>query len=65
MHGIKRSGGSAFGAGQKRPRQDDDDDMPGSFEEHLANLVEEDDLELEDSPRFDGEGPDQESTYHR
>lgn len=65
MHGIKRSGGSAFGAGQKRPRQDDDDDMPGSFEEHLANLVEEDDLELDDSPRFDGEGPDQESTYHR
>ena len=69
MHGMKRGGGRGGGYGgsqQKRPRPDgDEEDTPGSFEEHLANLMEEEETEYDDSPRMEGEGPKQESTYDR
>ena len=69
MHGMKRGGLSgSYGVGgsqHKRQRQDEDEDTPGSFEEHLANLMEDEDMEYEDSPTIDGEGPQQESTYNR
>jgi DNA polymerase delta subunit 1 len=67
MNSKKRGGYSGGGAGSqtKRPRQDDDEDAPGTFEQYLATM-EDDDMEAEDAPvGAEGQGPAQESTYDR
>ena len=63
--GYSGGGGGGIGSQTKRPRQDEDEDAPGSFEQYLATM-EDDDMEYDDSPAgVDGQGPEQESTYDR
>ena len=68
MNSKKRggyTGGGGTSSQTKRRRQDEDDDAPGTFEQYLANM-EDDDMDYEDGPAgLEGQGPEQESTYDR
>lgn len=68
MNSKKRggyNGGGGTSSQTKRPRQDEDEDAPGTFEQYLANM-EDDDMDYEDGPAgLEGQGPEQESTYDR
>jgi len=66
MYGGNKRGGYSGGQGTshaKKPKNDEDDeDFPGTFEDHLAGL-DEDDMMDTDSPMTEGDGPVIESTY--
>ena len=66
MYGNKR-GGYSGGPGpsqSKKPKNDDDDEFPAeTFEDHLANLDDDDMMDDWDGEVAEGEGPAMESTY--
>jgi len=66
MYGGNKRGGYSGGQGSshaKKPKnEDDDEDFPGTFEDHLAGL-EDDDMMDTDFPMIEGDGPAIESTY--
>ena len=69
MYGAnKRVGGGSGSSGgnssqTKRPKNDDEDEAP-NFEDHLAGLNDDDFMDIE-MPVVEGEGPEQQSSYHK
>ena len=69
MYGAnKRVGGGSGSSGgnssqTKRPKNDEEDEAP-NFEDHLAGLNDDDFMDIE-MPVVEGEGPEQQSSYHK